>query len=419
MSTTPPAGPGFLGSVRVVDCSMLGPGGLAGHLVDFGAEVVKIEAPGGDYVRQMTWPIVHEADGTTNSLMHLHLNRGKKSLTLDLKKPEAVLVFEDLVRSSDVVIEGMRPGFLAKRGFTFERLKELNPRIVVCSISGYGATGPYRDLPSHGVAYDTWSGVLKPVVDDQGFTRIPDGVNVGITAGPAFAAMSIMAALVRARTTGEPASMEIAQSDASAYFDWYRIETAKAYQRPESEVTGNASDDFVRRPPGLGGMAEGVRYQAYESADGHVLFMASEQEFWKNFCAGVGRMDLFERWPGSKYADHARGNLELQSELRDIFRSRTSAEWIAFAGEHNTTIAPVNTPTTLLDDPQFHDRITWVGADRLGADQMLVPLHVEGEDLPVPGRAPDAGQHTMQVLRETLGYDDATVERLRASGAIG
>ncbi|MFZ1491402.1 MAG: CaiB/BaiF CoA-transferase family protein [Ilumatobacteraceae bacterium] len=411
----------FLASVRALDCSMLGPGGLAGHLVDFGAEVVKIEAPGGDYVRQMTWPIVHEqgpgGERVSNSLMHLHLNRGKKSLVLDLKQPEAIEVFDDLVRASDVVIEGMRPGFLAKRGYTFERLVELNPRIVVCSISGYGATGPYRDLPSHGVAYDAWSGVVQPVVDDDGFTRIPNQVNVGITAGPAFAAMAIMAALVRARTTGEPAQMELAQSDAAAYFDWYRIETARSYQRPADEVTGNASDGYERRAPGLGGMWEGVRYQFYESADGHVLFMASEQAFWKSFCAGVSRMDLFERWPGSTYADHARGNLELQAELREIFRTRTTAEWIAFADEHNTTIAPANTPASLLDDPQFRERISWVGAERLGCDQMLLPLHVTGEELPAPERAPDPGQHTDEVLR-VLGYDDARIAALRSSGAV-
>jgi crotonobetainyl-CoA:carnitine CoA-transferase CaiB-like acyl-CoA transferase len=413
---------GFLAGVRVLDCSMLGPGGLAGHFVDFGAEVVKVEAPGGDYVRQMTWPIVHDTapDGTprSNSLMHLHLNRGKHSIVLDLKKPEAIAVFEDLVRASDVVVEGMRPGFLDKRGFPFERLRELRPDVVMCSISGYGATGPYRDLPSHGVAYDSWSGVVGPVVDDDGFVRIPNQVNVGITAGPAFAAMSILAALVRARTTGEPAKMEIAQSDAAAYFDWYRIETEKAYQRPHSEVSGNASDGGERRSPGLGGMWEGVRYQFYASADGHVLFMASEQEFWKNFCAGVDRMDLFEKWPGSKYADHARGNLELQRELRQIFATRTTAEWISFAGEHNTTIAPVNTPASLLDDPQFADRFTWVGADRLGCDQLLVPLRVEGEQLPVPERAPDPGQHTDAVLRDALGYDDARIAALRDAGAV-
>ena len=118
--------------------------------------------------------------------------------------------------------------------------------------------------------------------------------------------------------------MEIAQSDAAAAFDWYRIESCRAYERPEDEVTGNKSDDYERRAPGTAGMKEGVRYQIYETTDGHVLFMASEQAFWKNFCEGVDRMDLFERWPGSKYADHARGNRELQAELRDIFATKTS-----------------------------------------------------------------------------------------------
>ena len=388
---------GFLAGVRVLDLAMLGPNALGGHLVDFGAEVIKIESPSGDYVRQMTWPIIHDEYGE-NSLMHLHLNRGKKSIVLDLKADDDRDTFAQLVQTADVVIEGMRPGFLDKIGFGPDRLKELKSDIVVCSLSGYGATGPYKTLPSHGVAYDAWSGVVQPVVDDEGFTRIPPLVNVGITAGPAFAAMSILAALVRARTTGEPAVMEVAQSDASAYFDWYRIESEKAHQRPESEVTGNASDDYVRRDAGLAGMWEGVRYQFYESSDGHVLFMASEQLFWKNFCAGVDRMDLFEKWPGSKYADHARGNTELQIELRSIFATRTTNEWLDFATEHNTTIAPVNTSATILDDPQFQDRLTWVGADRLGSDQLLVPIHVEGEEFPIPERAPDTGQHTDEVL---------------------
>ena len=127
----------MLDGVRVLECSLLGPAAITSHLVDLGAEVIKIEAPSGDYVRQMTWPIV---EGT--SLLHLHVNRGKKSVVLDLKVPEAIAVFEDLVRTSDVVVEAMRPGFLDKRGLGFERLKELNPKIVMITISGYGATGP-------------------------------------------------------------------------------------------------------------------------------------------------------------------------------------------------------------------------------------------------------------------------------------
>lgn len=415
-------GESFLAGIRVLDCSILGPGALGGHLVDFGAEVIKVEAPGGDYLRQTTWPVVHEMapDGSqrSNSLLHLHVNRGKRSVVLNLKAPEAVEAFEDLVRVSDVVIEGMRPGFLLKRGLGFERLKELNPDVVVCSISGYGATGPYRDLPSHGVAYDAWSGVVQPVVDDLGFARIPDQVNVGITAGPAYAAMAVLAALIRARRTGEPAWIEIAQSDAAAYFDWYRIETERAYRRSSDEVTGTASDGHERRAPGLAGMREGVRYQFYSSADGHVLFMASEREFWRNFCEGVDRLDLFDRWPGATYGDHARGNLELQAELREIFLQRSTREWIEFAAEHDTTIAPGNTPASLLDDPQFQDRIHWWGADLLGTDQMAVPLRIDAEQLPIPSHAPEPGEHTEEVLTGVLGYSAERIARMRSHRAI-
>ena len=109
-------------------------------------------------------------------------------------------------------------------------------------------------------------------------------------------------------------------------------------------------------------MKEGVRYQLYEAADGHVLFMASEQVFWKNFCEGIGRPELFERWPGSQYADHARNNRELQAILRDVFKQRTCDEWMAFGGEVDTPIAPVNTPQSLADDPQFEDRLGWIPA---------------------------------------------------------
>ena len=408
------SGNGLLAGVRVLDLSLLGPAALAAHLVDFGAEVIKIEAPSGDYVRQMTWPIVEGV-----SLMHLHINRGKESIVLDLKNPEALAVFEELIAKSDVIIEAMRPGFLDKRGFTHERLREINPAIVFCSISGYGATGPYRDLPAHGVAFDSWAGQVNPVVDADGFCRTPDQTNIGITAGPAFGAMAVLAALVRARTTGEGAYMEIAQSDAAAYFDWYRIESWKAYEQPADVVTGNASDNFERRKPGLGGMWEGVRYQFYASADGHVLFMASEQSFWKNFCVGLGREDLFNKYPGSQYADHARGNIELQEELRRIFLTRTSAEWLQFASENNTTIAPVNTPQTVIGDPQFIDRFTWTTMQQTGCEQLMFPLNIDGEEAPIPTKAPGIGEHTDAVLQRVLGYESQRLAALHESGALG
>jgi crotonobetainyl-CoA:carnitine CoA-transferase CaiB-like acyl-CoA transferase len=407
--TTPP-----LGSVRVIESSLLGPGAISMHLADMGAEVIKVESPSGDYVREMTWPIINGV-----SLYHLHIHRGKKSIVLDLRKEEGVQIYLELAKSADAVIEAMRPGSLEKRGLGYEQLRAVNPRIVFCNISGYGMTGPYKDLPAHGIAFDTWAGLVTPAYDEEGFCYMPEHASMGIHAGPLFGAFAILAGIVRARHTGTGCMMEIGQSDAAAFMDWYRSETWKAYERPESEVTGNKADNYERRAPGTAGMKEGVRYQIYESADGHVLFMASEQAFWKNFCAGVGRLDLFEKWPGSKYADHARGNRELQRELRTIFKTKTSAEWIEFGSKQNTPIGPVNTPKTIAHDPQFQARFPWLPAAKHGADMLPFPVKVIGEQLPEPTMAPALGEHTERVLAEVLGYDTDKIAALRKAGVLG
>ncbi len=409
------AKPAPLAGVRIIECSILGPGALTTHLVDLGAEVIKIESPAGDYIRRMTWPIVEGV-----SLMHLHINRGKRSLVLDLRTPEAQEVFRELAKTADAVIEGMRPGALAKRGLGYEDLKAINPKIVFCNISGYGMTGPYKDMPSHGVAYDTWGGLVKAETDDEGFCFIPEHPSTGIHAGPLFGAFGVVSAILGARATGEGSALEIAQSDASAAMDWLRSETWKAYERPEDEVTGNTSDNYDRRAPGTAGMRDGVRYQFYVTKDDrHVLFMASEQEFWKNFCDGVERPDLFETWPGSQYGDHAKGNRELQAILRDIFLTKTAAEWIVFGDEKNTPIAPVNTPQTIAEDPQFQDRFHWMPADEVGADMLGTPLKFMDVDMPKMTKAPTVGQHTVDVLESVLGYDEAKIAALRETGAIG
>jgi crotonobetainyl-CoA:carnitine CoA-transferase CaiB-like acyl-CoA transferase len=405
----------LLSGVRVIESSLLGPGHVATFFADMGADVIKVESPSGDYIRQMTWPIVEGV-----SLLHLHTHRGKRGITLDLKSDEGKALYKELVAGADVVLEAMRPGALAKLGLGYDDLKVVNPRIVFATLSGYGATGPYRDMPSHGIAYDTWAGIVQPVTDDDGFVRIPpDMPNVGINVGPMVAAMAILAGIIKARETGEGCEMEMAQSDAAAYMDWYRIESERAYLRPEDEVTGNPSDDYVRRPAGLAGMWEGVRYQMYEASDGHVLFMASEQAFWKNFCEGVGRMDLFERWPGSKYADHARGNLELQRELQQVFRTKTCQEWLDFATEHNTTIAPVNTPANIGDDPQFQARMGFYPTEVLGCEQLPLPVFVNGEPLPCPTKAPTLGQDTDEVMADVLGKSADQIAALREAGAFG
>jgi crotonobetainyl-CoA:carnitine CoA-transferase CaiB-like acyl-CoA transferase len=406
--------PAPLAGLRVIEVSMLGPGNLTTHLADLGADVIKVEPPQGDYGRRMTWPIVEGV-----SLLFLHISRGKKSIVLDLRTETGRDTFLELVRDADAVVEAMRPGGLERRGLGFDDLRKVNPKIVFCTISGYGATGPYRDMPSHGIAYDVWAGIVQPAIDDDGFVYMPEHVSIGINAGPVFGALGLLAGVIRARETGEGCQIEIAQSDAAAAIDWLRSETWRAYERPESEVTGNEADNFERRAPGTGGMEDGVRYQFYATTDGYILFMASEREFWKNFCEGIGRGDLFERWPGSQYGDHARGNKELRVILRDVFATRSTQEWLAFGLEHNTPIAPANSPKTLYDDPQFKNRFDLLPADVVGADMLGTPIKFVDETLPMPTKAPTVGQHTERVLRETLGWSDEQIEKARAAGAFG
>lgn len=403
-----------LAGVRVIECAMLEPDSLGLYLGDLGADVIKVEAPGGDYVRGIGWPIVEGV-----SLMHLHLNRGKRSVELDLRTPEGTATFRDLVTKSDVVIEGMRPGSLAKRGLGYQELVRDNPAVIFCALSGFGMTGPYRDLPSHGVGFDAWAGLVPPLVDERGFASIPDHVSVGTRVGGVWAALGVCAALVRARTTGVGAYLDVAQTDAAAATDWLRIEAYRAYERPESEVTGNPSDGGVRRIPGPGGNTEAVRYQYYATSNGTVLFMASERRFWENFCRGVGRVELFEAAPGAPYADHALGNVELRRELADLFASRTNAEWVQFGLDHDCPIVPVNDSRSLTEDPQYRARMPWLPQSVYGADLVPLPLHFVNESATVTRPAPTPGEQRDEILRDVLGYSAETIAALEGAGAFG
>src|SRR5437867_4980486 len=270
-------------------------------------------------------------------------------------------------------------------------------------------------MPSHGIAYDAWAGVARPTEDEEGLPAIPSYTTIGTNAGPLYAALGSCAASIRARATGRGCAFEVAQSDAAAAFNWNGIEGNKAYERPEDEVTGNAGDGKgPRRPVGDDSMTESVRYQYYRSQDGLVLFMASEREFWKNFCEGIGRPELFAQNPGARYADHARGNVALRRELAAIFAARTTAEWIAFGQRVNTPICPVNTVKTITRDPQFQARMAMRPYQEAGTDLMPSPIKLIGEELPVPATAArDPGRDTEAVLRDVLGYDATKLAALR------
>jgi crotonobetainyl-CoA:carnitine CoA-transferase CaiB-like acyl-CoA transferase len=250
--------------MRVVEVALLAPDALGMHLADLGAEVIKVEEPGrGDYVR-----LVGRGPGEEVSPLHFLWNRGKRSVILDLRVAEAAAAFRELVAVSDVVVEGLRPGALARRGLGPDQLQRVNPRLVFASLSGFGQTGPYRDLPSHGVGFDAYAGLADPVPGPEGWPSMPGGyTQVGILAGPLYAAMAVLAGVIRARATGEGCVLDVAESDCAV--DWQTLRLVRETAARARDLQSEVQDRAV-----LNASAENVRYQSYATADGrHVMLM--------------------------------------------------------------------------------------------------------------------------------------------------
>ncbi len=394
----------LLEGVRVLEVALLAPDSLGMHLVDLGADVIKIEEPPvGDYVRSVGAVSV---DGV--SALHRRWNRGKRSVALDLRDDAGRQAFEDLVTVSDVVVEGLRPGALARRGLGYDRLRELNARIVMVSLSGFGQNGPYRDLPSHGVAYDAYAGLAPPTAGPDGFPAIPPHVSVGMHAAPLFAAFGTVAAVLHARATGSGTHLDVAQADAAAWWNAALLE-----QDALQEQLGEAAGPTATAASGR--LAESVRYQYYKTADGrYVLFMATEAKFWRRFCTAVGRDDLYERHPPRRPSDHDTGNRELRSELAELFATRTQREWVSLFLSADVPGAPVYVGAEVRTDPHFRARAHWLDPAVHGMPLLASPLlAVDASELAGdPPAAPTVGQHTAEVLRDVLGYPPDRIERL-------
>jgi len=406
----------LLDGVRVIEVAILAPNMVGVHLADLGADVIKVEMPGrGDY----TWSIGPVRAGGL-SFLHLRWNRGKRSIALDLRTPEGADVFLELVRDADVVLEGMRAGALAKRGLGYERLREVNPALVFCAISGFGQTGPLRDLPTHGVAYDAYGGLALPERTDEGFPAIPDDYkDIGTQSGALYAALGVVSAVVRARATGEGACIDVAQADAAATWSSYDIDI-ELTRRRDAELRNVPIEQGLPAPSERVTMREAVRYQYYDTADDRtIVFQASERHFFVTFCRAIGRDDLLEGDLGAEFGEHARGNLELRQTLADIFATRTQQEWVDFFLEIDVPGGPVHRVPELPDDPNFVARAAVVEHDH----PIAGPLRLLGSPIRVDAPmgsmspAPSTGEHSDAILRE-LGYDDARVTALRASGVV-
>lgn len=443
---------GALSDIRVLDLTRLLPGGFCSQmLADFGAEVLKVEDTGlGDYIR---WaPPYYDrraatadggaerddagagADGT-GSALYLSLNRNKRSIRLDLKQEAGREALLRLVAEHDVVLEGFRPGVLDRLGVGYERMREVNPGIVYCAITGYGQDGPYRDRAGHDQNYLALNGILgltgpppammggpdrggrdeaagAAAVGDASESSAGDaagrpesppalaGAQIADVAGGAMsAAFGVMAALHERRRSGEGQLVDISMTDGSLAM--------------LAMVAGRYFCDGEVPRRGEGQLSGGlICYLPYEAADGWISCGALEPKFWAAFCNGVDRPDLI----GSQF--EVPGS-DAWREVAAIFRSRTRDEWTAFNREHDCCIEPVLDLDQVLESDLVGDRQMVLEWDQPGLGpvrQLGVPAKLSRTPGSVHRPAPALGEHTAEVLA-AAGYSAAEIASLLEAGA--
>jgi crotonobetainyl-CoA:carnitine CoA-transferase CaiB-like acyl-CoA transferase len=426
-----------LAGIRVLDLSRLLPGGFCSLLLaDFGAEVLKVEDTGmGDYIRWSP-PYVEGAEQSAKSAPFLALNRNKRSIRLDLKNEQGREALLRLVAEHDVVLESFRPGVLDRLGVGYERMREVNPGIVYCAISGYGQSGPKREASGHDMNYLGLVGLLGLTGERGGPPVQAAGQIADLGGGALMAAFGILAALrerdgsparpapshpparrspgavasagegpVAPTRTGSGEGQVVDVSMADGALSWLAMVAAAYF------ADGN--------PPRRGELllaGSVICYRPYECADGWVTLGALEPKFWQAWCRGVEREELIERQfeaPGS----------DAHAQVVEIFKARTRAEWEQFAREHDCCLEPVLELNETLDSELVRAREMVVTLHQPGVEggvrQLGLPVKLErtpGTHDRLPG--PALGEHTEEVLA-AVGYSAGEIAALLESGAAG
>ena len=394
---------GALGDVKILDLTRLLPGGFCSQLLaDLGADVVKVEDTGmGDYVRWAP-PSVgpdSEVPRGASSAVYMSLNRNKRSIRLDLKSDAGREAFLRLVAGYDVVLDGFRPGVLEKLGLGFETLRDANPAIVYCAITGYGSTGPNVKRAGHDINYLALGGLLGMTGDPDGRPIQSAGQIADLGGGGLMAVFGVLAALHSARRTGAGQIVDVSMFDGA--LAWLAMPAA-AYladgtvpKRGEEILTGGVAC-----------------YRTYECADGWISCGALEPKFWQAFCAGTGREDLLAEQfapPGS----------EGQEKIAAVFATKTRDEWAAFNDEHDCCVEPVLGLDEALESENARERemvIEWEQPGVGTVRQLGFPVKLSETPPGIHTPAPGFGEHTREVL-EAAGFSAEEVDGLLAAGA--
>jgi alpha-methylacyl-CoA racemase len=392
-----------LDGVRVLDLTRLLPGGFCSVLLaDFGADVIKVEDTGmGDYVRWSA-PSYEGVEESARSALFLALNRGKRSIRVDLKNEAGKDVLLRLVRDADVLIESFRPGVLDRLGVGYERLRGENPGLVYCAITGYGQDGPARDRAGHDLNYVGLNGILGLTGEVDG-PPVQAGAQIADLGGGALmAAIGILLALRERERSGLGQFVDCSMFDGS--LSWLAMVAAAALASGRGDRRGESV---------LAGSI--ICYRPYRCADGHVTLGALEPKFWAAFCRGVGREDLLDS------AFEAPGS-QAHGELVEIFGSRTREEWVEFASEHDCCLEPVLELDEVLSSEIVRARQMVVELAQPGAER---PVRLLGTPIKLgrtpadPTRAPGPGlgEHTEEVL-SAAGFGVEEIAGLLRSRAV-
>lgn len=390
----------MLSGIRVLELGQVIAGNYGGIiLADMGAEVVKVEPPHGDAARN---PGIAPLRG--DSAIHLFMNRGKKSVSLDLKQPEGLHTFRRLVSHADVVIDNFRPGVMARLGIDHAELVKIKSDLITCTITGFGEYGPARDRPAFDLVVQAYSGHLHITGDPSGPpARV--GIPLADIAGGLFACMGILGALVGKLLHGTGQHIDVGMLDA--------LVSMLSYEGLHHLNTGSEV--------GRHGTAHAymVPWQAFAVKDGYVVIAAREEKFWQRLCDTLGRPDL-------KTDDRTRDNMSRVANrlftvgvLEEIFLTRTKSEWMALLDAADLPAAPVNDLPAVFADPQVLARgLVQAYEHPILGTIRYSPSPMQFSDWRRPNRpAPMLGQHTREVLHECLGFGDEQVERLVTQGA--
>jgi alpha-methylacyl-CoA racemase len=392
-----------LEGLKVLDLTRLLPGGFCSLLLaDFGADVIKVEDTGlGDYVRWSP-PYYEGAEQTARSALFLALNRGKRSIRVDLKQERGREVLLRLVREADVLLESFRPGVMDRLGVGYERLRHENPRLVYCAITGYGQDSPHSGRSGHDMNYLALNGLLGLTGEPDGSPIQSAGQIADLGGGALMALVGMLVALRERDRSGEGQLVDCAMFDGS--LSWLAMVAAEMLAGGRVPRRGQLTL--------AGGI---VCYRPYRCADGYVTLGALEPKFWAAFCGGVGREDLLEHAydpPGS----------DAHRAVCEVFASRTRQQWAAFASEYDCCLEPVL---------EFEEALV---SDLVAAREMVVELEQPGVEGPVrllgspvklsrtpadPTRAPGPalGEHTGEVLA-AAGYSAGEIASLHEQGAV-